>query len=93
MVLMLCSRGDFGRTTAVSGCAGKDVFRRVRDFAGREWDAVERVLTNVGHAHVAGSRLSGLTGAGSLLCSRALVTEWFLAQRESGYRLAGYELD
>jgi hypothetical protein len=34
-----------------------------------------------------------LTHVGSLLCSRALVTEWFLAQRESGYRLAGYELD
>jgi len=40
-----------------------------------------------------GSHLSGLTGAGSLVCSRAPVTEWFLAQRESGYRLAGYELD
>ena len=40
-----------------------------------------------------GSDLSGLTQVGSLLCSRALVTEWFLAQRESGYRLAGYELD
>ena len=40
-----------------------------------------------------GADLSGLTQVGSLLCSRALVTEWFLAQRESGYRLAGYELD
>ena len=40
-----------------------------------------------------GSHLSGLTHVGSLLCSRALVTEWFLAQRESGYMLAGDELD
>ena len=39
------------------------------------------------------SRLSGLTRVGSLVCSRALLTEWFLARRESGYRLAGYELD
>jgi hypothetical protein len=40
-----------------------------------------------------GSLLSGLTQVGSLLCSRALVTEWFLAQRESGCMLAGDELD
>jgi hypothetical protein len=90
---MLCSRGDSGRTTAVRGCAGKDAFQLVREFGDREWDAVERVLTNMGQGHDVGAGLSGLTGAGSLLCSRALVTEWFLAQRESGYRLAGYELD
>ena len=93
MVFPLCCRGDLGRTTAVRGWAGKEAFQCVGDFAGREWDAVERVLTNVGHELAGGWRLHGLTGAGSLVCSRALVTEWFLAQRESGYRLAGYELD
>ena len=72
---------------------GRGAFQRVLDFADREWDAVERFLANVGHARNVGARLSGLTHVGSLLCSRALVTEWFLAQRESGYMLAGDELD
>ena len=37
--------------------------------------------------------MAGLTRLGSLVCSRALLTEWFLTQRESGHMLAGYELD
>jgi hypothetical protein len=30
--------------------AGKDAFHRVPDFTGKEWDAVERVLTLTGEA-------------------------------------------
>jgi hypothetical protein len=31
--------------TAAILTIGKDAFHRVPDFAGKEWDAVERVLT------------------------------------------------
>ena len=93
MVLLLCASGDFGGATAVRGCSGRGALQRGRNFGDRAGDAMERVLTDITCAHAVGARLSGLTGAGSLVCSRALVTEWFLAQRESGYMLAGDELD
>ena len=31
--------------TAATSTIGKDAFHRVPDFGGKEWDAVERVLT------------------------------------------------
>jgi phenylalanyl-tRNA synthetase beta subunit len=31
---------------------GRDAFHRVRDFAGREWDAVERVPTKFGEGQI-----------------------------------------
>lgn len=51
VVPKLCSRRDSGRTTAVRSCSGRGAFQRVREFAGKEQDAVAYVLTNMGHAH------------------------------------------
>ena len=64
MVFPLCCRGDLGRTTAVRGWAGKEAFQCVGDFAGREWDAVERVLTNVGHELARGLAFARLDRGG-----------------------------